>query len=137
MIIKKTYNECIVFNAVAAEFLKQNEGAENKLVLSVKAILKQLTKVFDDYNEASENIRLDNCLTDPTNKKILRTADNNYEYTVEGLKNLNKQLKELGLTEVELKSKFVAENDTFELKPYMKKAFADFVLSPVLEEEEA
>lgn len=123
MKVEKTYSELMKFAAVAENYLNKQKAKnaakvepketekENKLVLGIKSFSKQLSKLFEGYNEERDNLQLDNCLVDETTKAILYdTLPNgarNRRFTVAAEKNLKKELKNLGETNVSVDSRII------------------------------
>ena len=130
MKVKRSYSQMIVFSNVANNYLaNQPKDVETKLTKSIVAILKQCVPFNDDYNEELEILKLDNCLVDPTNKKILKDSNGNYEFTVEGRKKFNTAFKELSKKEVEIHSRITPGNDDFKLTPMEREHFSELVIS--------
>jgi len=70
--------------------LPQHSKKESKL----KKIAEKIKPLFDTYNEKREDIRLDNAYANE--KGVLDLDDKGeYKFTKDGLKNMNKQVKEL------------------------------------------
>lgn len=67
---------------------------ETKGVKKLQKIGTKLKSDLDAYNEKLEEIRLDNCNTDKDGSLLL-DEKGGYKYSKDGLKNLNKKIKEL------------------------------------------
>lgn len=102
--MKKTFKELRLFNVFSTSFLVRDKNhAETKLGYAIKSFVdKNLDKIMSEYNEALNNIRIDECHTDDSGVIVYDiTKDENgneirhLKFTKEGLKNKNKREKEL------------------------------------------
>jgi transcriptional regulator of heat shock response len=76
---------------------------ETKISQKLTKIAKKLEKYVNEYNEQVEEIRIDNASTDDKGV-ILKDEKGNYKFSKEGLKNVMKQIKELGEKEFNYES---------------------------------
>lgn len=105
MKISKTYLQLIIFNQVSAAYLEKNKETENKLCSAIKQFSKQLTKIFEEYNDERDTRQLNNCSVDEKTKVILKDDKGNRQFTVEGEKKLKGELRELINKQVECHSR--------------------------------
>lgn len=73
---------------------KEFADSNTKGIKKLKKIGDKLKEHLDAYNEKREDIRLDNANTDASGSLLL-DEKGDYKFSKEGLKNLNKQIKEL------------------------------------------
>lgn len=66
----------------------------SKREIKMKKIVDKIKPIFEEYNEKREDLRLDNAYANEKNVLELNEKGE-YKFTKEGLKNMNKQLKEL------------------------------------------
>lgn len=66
----------------------------SKKEAKLKKIVEKVKPIFEAYNEKREEIRLDNAYTD-ANGILDLNEKGEYKFTKDGLKNLNKQVKDL------------------------------------------
>lgn len=132
MKIQKTYSELFTFNSVGGTYLQRHaENKENKLAVAIKNFSKQLTKIFEGFNDEKDNLQLDHCVVDPTTKIILKDAQGVRQYTVEGEKALKKALKEFEKTKIECHARIPSTLETSlieELSEIEKEAFSEIVI---------
>lgn len=94
--VSKTYRELLglvqVLNTLlgSKEYSEQNTKGAKKL----QKIGSKIKANLDEYNEKLEDLRLDNANTDDSGSLILDDKGN-YKYSKDGLKNLNKEIKNL------------------------------------------
>lgn len=74
---------------------QQVKGEDTKVSQKLSKIAKKLEKYANEYNEQVEEIRIENALTEE-NGVILKEEKGGYKFSKEGLKNVLKQIKELG-----------------------------------------
>lgn len=74
---------------------QQVKGEDTKISQKLTKIAKKLEKHVNDYNEQVEEIRIDNASIDEKGV-ILKEEKGGYKFSKEGLKNVLKQIKELG-----------------------------------------
>jgi len=74
---------------------QQVKGEDTKISQKLTKIAKKLEKHVNDYNEQVEEIRIDNASIDEKGV-ILKEEKGGYKFSKEGLKNVMKQIKELG-----------------------------------------
>ena len=92
-----------VFNN-ASVFASKNE----KFDYAVKKLGKKLQPGFDKFNDKLEEARIDHCSTDEKNN-ILRDSKNNYIYTKDNLKALNKKVAVLQEEVIQFEPYFAVE----------------------------
>ena len=67
---------------------------------------KNYTPTLKEFSQKIEDVRLENCLTDPTTKEILYDSKNSYKFSKEGRKNLmiveRELIKEYDSKEIEI-----------------------------------
>jgi hypothetical protein len=90
---------------------------------------KRCERLIEKFNDAMEDARLDNCLTDEKTKAILREADQQYKFTQEGLRKVTEKRRELLDTEVEIEPYFATETLP-DLPSDVRVAFEGFVIRP-------
>lgn len=71
-------------------------------VYQLNRLVKKFSPLYDEYDEAVEDLRLDNCYKE--GNKIVRDEKGNYQWTAEGEKAFRKAVKELVNTEVSIPS---------------------------------
>lgn len=74
---------------------QQVKGHDTKVSQKLGKVAKKLEKYVNEYNEQIEEIRIDNASTDDKGV-ILKEEKGGYKFSKEGLKNVMKQIKELG-----------------------------------------
>ena len=74
---------------------QQVKGEDTKVSQKLVKVAKKLEKHVNEYNEQVEEIRIDNASTDDKGV-ILKEEKGGYKFSKEGLKNVLKQIKELG-----------------------------------------
>lgn len=113
--IKITYERLFEFVAVAHQWLAKNEpeakepaDAVYKLGYAILRTLKQCKKPQQKYLARRDEIQIDCCAVDE-NKRILKDARGNFEFTQAGLKDRNLQWQKLDEVEIEIEHYFAAE----------------------------
>lgn len=94
--IKKTFKELLEIDEVHGKLLQQ-EGFENtKLGYSLKRFSdKNIKKIFTDFNDVKQNIRIDNALVDEkTGALLYHTDGQSFKFTKEGLKRVISSIRE-------------------------------------------
>ena len=136
MKIKKKYSELIIANIVMGEYLKKHVDKENKICASIKNFTKQLTQIFENYNDEKDTLQLNNCAVDEKTKVILKDEKGNRQFTVEGEIKLKGEIKELNKKEVEFHSRIAEgiEDLIAELTDEEKETFEGIVI-PIKAEE--
>ena len=118
--VEKSYMELLglvqTLNALLGneEFVKEQKKGVKKL----QKIGEKITANLDTYNEKLEEIRLDNANTDKDGSLLL-DENGKYKYSKDGLKNLNKGIKNL------LDSKFEFYQFTFSNEGIENYAFLE------------
>lgn len=92
--VNKTYGELLVLVRGINILLSNKDIAESKVAKKLEKIGKKAQAHLDAYNEKVEELRLDNANTDENGSLIL-DEKGGYRFSKEGLKNLNKKIKEL------------------------------------------
>ena len=112
--MKKTFKELLEINQIYAELLKEEDFKGTKLEYAFKRFNeKNLKNIFTDYNDALQDNRIENALTDPTTGAILYDkSGQNFQYSKEGLKNVLKKNK---------KTTEEWDNKEFEITPFICK----------------
>lgn len=142
MKVTLTYSKVFKLNSEIASYLKKEgfldeKGFTNKpktkMLVACKNVLKQTNDIFEEYNEAIQNFRIDFALEDEKTKAILCEADGNYKYSKDGLKNLNAKIKEFKETEVTIHQRLVEGIENL-LEDY--ESFNDIFIIKVEKEKE-
>lgn len=149
MKITKTINEVIMINTVAQGYLNRHKDGDNKIIASIKSLAtKQISKIFDKYNEDREEIRLNNCAVNPADQTILREPNTanyrgesvagDYKFTKEGQIKASQEIKALLASTVELDSRIATGTEDLiaEMTDQEREIFSG-VLIPVQLEVEA
>jgi len=106
--LKKTFLEIKEADQVVANlFAKFPNLEKGKFGYSWKRFLdKNYTPTLKEFSQKIEDVRLENCLTDPTTKEILYDSKNSYKFSKEGRKNLmiveRELIKEYDSKEIEI-----------------------------------
>lgn len=94
--VTKTYSELLMLvraiNIVTSS--KEENASNNKGIKKLQKIGTKIKEHLDAYNDKLEDIRLDNANTDKDGSLLL-DENGGYKFSKEGLKNLNKAVKEL------------------------------------------
>ncbi len=98
--MRKTYLELFELNQFAGQWLKKNEG-ESKMSYAIKKIGKRLKTIFEDYNEAINELGINNCSVDEK-QNIIKDAKGELVFTKENLIKKNKESKAFLNTQVEI-----------------------------------
>lgn len=139
MIIKKTYLQLIEFNIASGKYLMAKGSEDNKLSSAIKLINKQLGKIFEDYNDEVDTIKLNNCLVDNETQAILydiipgvngRESTRERKYSVSGQIKIKSELKNLGKKQVQIHSRIVenCEDLISKLTDDQKEAFSELII---------
>jgi hypothetical protein len=124
----KTTNRGVIdFINYAAPWLQVN-GPDTRAGYAVKRMLDRATALYQRYQETQEDLNIDNCITEAGTGKILREADGKYQFTKEGLKKLNADVRALLAREVEIEPYYATEAPKKGWSQADKDAFAGFVL---------
>ena len=75
---------------------------DEKVIKKLKKFAEKLKPYKEEYSAKLQELRLDNAATDKDGVLILN-EDGDYKFTKEGIKNLTKQVEELGNKEFEFK----------------------------------
>jgi hypothetical protein len=113
-----------------------NAKESSKLSYAVVRTAKRCERVIEKFNDAMEDARLDNCMTDEKNKAILRDERGEYRFTPDGLRKVTEKRRELLDAEVELELYFATELPP-DLSSDARVAFEGFVIRPEEVKEEA
>lgn len=92
--VNKTYGELLVLTRGINILMSNKEIAESKAGKKLEKLAKKIQSHLDAYNEKVEDIRLDNANTDD-NGSLLLDDKGGYKFSKEGIKNMNKKIKEL------------------------------------------
>ena len=94
--VTKTNREMLQLAQAINVLSNSKEFAEsnNKGIKKLKKIGEKLKEHLDAYNEKLEDIRLDNANTDESGSLLLNEKGD-YKFSKDGLKNMNKKVKEL------------------------------------------
>lgn len=92
--VNKTYGDLLVLVRGLNILASNKEIAESKVAKKLEKIGKKAQVQLEVYNEKLEDLRLDNAHTDESGSLIL-DEKGGYKFSKEGLKNLNKKIKEL------------------------------------------
>lgn len=94
--VTKTYSELLMLvraiNILTSS--KEENASNNKGIKKLQKIGTKIKEHLDTYNDKLEDIRLDNANTDKDGSLLL-DENGGYKFSKEGLKNLNKAVKEL------------------------------------------
>ena len=94
--VTKTYSELLMLvraiNIVTSS--KEENASNNKGIKKLQKIGTKIKEHLDTYNDKLEDIRLDNANTDKDGSLLL-DENGGYKFSKEGLKKLNKEVKEL------------------------------------------
>lgn len=133
----RTYTEIFTFTNVAVSYLKRHEKDqdESKLRYALKKLVKAGQKVFEDYQEQVEDLRIEHCSEDERGN-IQRDAQQNYTFTKDKLRQLTKAIRVLAEKSVEFKP-YLVEVAPVDLTDAERDAFAGFVLAERADEEPA
>lgn len=127
--MKTSWNQIARFAICANTYL--NNGADTKMAYAIKRIIPQVEKAQKFVQEALGDIEIDTCVTEKLGGEdvIVRDAQGNLRYTVEGIKKRNHLTREC------------QERDDIEIEPHIVtavpeklsdqelEAFAGFVIS--------
>lgn len=94
--VSKTYRELVALVSVINAVMENQEQLSDNVkgIKKLQKIGERIKSELSYYNEKLEDLRLDNAHTDENGCLIL-DEKGNYKYSKEGLKNLNKKIKEL------------------------------------------
>lgn len=130
--MKVNYEKLIEFLQVSARWISDKNNAKTKLGYAIERVRKNCKRHIDAYNEAVQDLQVDNAATD--DKGVLLTEENGaYKYTREGMKNLNKAIRELRKKDVEVEVYHASELPE-ELSDEMKEVFDGFVIKETIEQ---
>lgn len=128
--MKKNFEQMVTFRLYAGAYLKNLNGEKTKLSYAIEKVDKKLQNYFDEYNEAVNDVRIDNAATDD-NGVLLTDEKGNFRFTKEGLKAKNKADKRLseewGEKKFNVDAYFTTEIPE-DLSEEMQSAFAGFVI---------
>jgi hypothetical protein len=140
---QKSIVQIRAFVTTATEYLKKNgytQVIDGKLDFSDKEdttlsknlkniIKKQCQKIFEEFEEKTEDMRLDHCAVDPVKLTILRDENKGYIYTPEKLKAFNKLYKEkVNTQDIDIHLRLVEDWEKFRLTEDEVEAFKGFAL---------
>ena len=130
--VNKTYGELLVLTRGINILMSNKEISESKAGKKLEKLAKKIQSHLDDYNEKVEDIRLDNANTDDSGSLLL-DEKGGYKFSKEGIKNMNKKIKELVEQEFEFyQLTFSAEG----LEEYrFLHGWVEGVVAPVVEED--
>ena len=120
-----------VLTNIQATVGNQETRGQKKLV----KIFERLKPVIDEYNEKSNELRLDNASVDEQGILLLNEKGG-YKYGKEGLKNLTKQLQDLDNQEVAFEPITVVNPGGLEVYPFLKGWVTGVEFITSVEEEE-
>lgn len=132
--VKKTYQELIqLANAINILSNSKEHVAENtKGVKKLQKIGSKIKANLEIYNEKLEDLRLDNAHTDSTGALVL-DEKGGYKFSKDGLKKLNKDLKNLMEEEFEF-YQFTFSNEGIELYGFLQ-GWVEGLEFPEIQEE--
>lgn len=95
--MKITFKQLKEIDQIYGKIMKNKETQKSKLAYAFKRFSdKNSLKYFKEYNTLSEDIKIDNALTDEKTQAILYKPDGiSYQYSREGLKTMLKSINEL------------------------------------------
>ena len=96
---KMTYEQIENFS-IRADFYYQSTTGETKLKAFVKKAVANLTPILKQHNEKLSDLRIDNALEDEKGA-MMTDEKGNYKFSKEGLKKLNKEVRDLYQVEYE------------------------------------
>lgn len=96
---KMTYEQIENFS-IRADFYYQSTTGETKLKAFVKKAVANISPILKSHNEKLSDLRIDNALEDEKGA-IMTDEKGNYKFSKEGLKKLNKEVRELYQVEYE------------------------------------
>lgn len=105
----------VVLSSIQAVVGNQETKGQKKLV----KIFERLKPVIDEYNEKSNELRLDNASVDEQGILLLNEKGG-YKYSKEGLKTLTKQLQDLDNQEIKFEAITVVNPGGLEVYPFLK-----------------
>lgn len=124
--MKTNYLKLAMFSRAAQTYLADENNKNTKLGYALKRVVSQLDRIQAEHNQRQEDISIDNAATD-ANGVLLIEADNRFRFTPEGLKNRNKQWRELNEADnYEIEPHFCV--DVPELPDEFREAFQGFVI---------
>lgn len=98
--VNKRYNDLLVLTRGLNILLSNKEIAASKVGKKLEKLAKKVQPHLDVYNEKVEDIRLDNANTD-SNGSLLTDDKGNYKFSKDGIKGMNKKIKDLTNEEFE------------------------------------
>ena len=105
--MKITNKKVSEFRIVASIFLKQS-SKKTKLYHAAAKLLKKTTTIAEDYSDAQNDKRVNLASTEEKDKKkVLIVENNQYVYTPDNRIQLQKELRKLANTEVDIDPHFV------------------------------
>lgn len=124
--MKKTFQELKDIDVIYSKLSVDKDFANTKLGYAFKRFTEKNTqKIFTDFNEVLDGVRIDNALVDEKTKAILYNEDRrNYQFSKEGLKEVLKRNKEIAKE---------WEDKEFEVIPFICKDIPESVV--LLDEE--
>lgn len=135
--MKKTFKEIKEIDNIHGALIRSNPGfKETKLGYALKRFTdKNLVKIYGEFNDALNTVRIDNALTDKDTGAVLYEAPNvgrEFKYDKEGLKNVIKAedavLKEWESKEFELEVFICKDLGKVKLTDDQKEALAGVVI---------
>jgi hypothetical protein len=104
------------------DFSEQEDTLVSKNLKNI--IKKQCAKIFEEFEETVEDMRLDHCATDPVKLTILRDENKGYVYTPEKLKAFNKLYKtKVNTQDIDVHLRLV---EAYENYPWTEEEFEAF-----------
>jgi len=124
-----TYRTISEFMQAASAWLTDNPTGHEKFSYALKKVTKQGREKFRGYEEAIEDIQITHSAVDDRGV-ILRNDKNELQYTPEGLKARNAEIRAKWASKVDgFKTHFVADENLPELSEEYREAFAGFVFA--------
>jgi hypothetical protein len=123
--MKVTFERFLSFLANGRNYCSTEQ--KSKLTYAIEKVIKLNKKAIDTYNETLEDARIDNAATDE--KGTLLMDGNQYRYTKDGAKSLNKAIRDLKNSEVEIEFYHAAELPK-DLNEDLAEALGGFVIKP-------
>ena len=128
MKIEKTFKQVIEFDIISGNYLsKVKKGEETAFSKCLESVNKQVRKIFPEYQEKRDFIRMAGCVKDEKTSRLI-LDDKDYTFTAEGLTAVKAKLKELDQETVTIHQRILPENNDVELTAIEKECFEGFVI---------
>lgn len=116
-----TYRNLLTLRSFNELISKSTDNRDLLPVLQLSRLVNKFKGLYEQYDEAVEDLRLDHCYKD--GDRIVRDDKGNYQWTAEGEKAFRKAVKELVAKEVTAPEFTVLSYE--ELCKSMQKGFAE------------